>query len=162
MSTNGFGSAPYGTGPYGIGTPFAVPSSAGRVLEDETGRQLSGRRINPLTRQYDYASNGRAIGQTTVYQMVQLACRTDESSSAAIDLGHRLRSIRDVGDNFERQVEAVYRHALAQLVADGLIEFMGTKVERDPNFPNRTKVRVRFRDLTASNDSAPEQEIEIA
>jgi hypothetical protein len=118
----GFGLTPRGVGPYGYGTPATAPVPGGGVLRDEkTGATLTGRRIDPRTRQYVFDEYGRILGMPTVPQLMHLALHTEKGSSVLADLGHELRDIETIGADYEHRVETTLAEALSDLVQRGLI-----------------------------------------
>lgn len=141
---SGFGATPFGTGPYGLGTPATSSSNAGVPLPNELGVTQSGRYINPRTRQYEYDANGRAKGMPAVQQLVELAMLTVSGSSAMAPLGEDAPN-GVIGTNFVARTTEAIERALARLVSDKLIEITSIEI----NTANRPIFRVvRWTDLT--------------
>lgn len=141
----GFGVAPFGSSPYGLGTPATTAAdNSGVVLADDLGVQHGSRYINPRTRQYEYDAHGRAKGMPNVRQLAMLAFLTIEGSSAMADLGIEEAS-GVIGVNFvARRKEAIQR-AFARLTRDKLLTITSIEVDitRRPTF-----TLVRWKDLT--------------
>lgn len=129
---SGFGSDTIGVGPYGLGTPTsATDTSAGKIYRDEkTGSSLGSRKINPITRQYEFDSYGRIVGMPDVQQMVQIALSTEARSSVIAELGHELNLIESFTPNHEQTVRSTIERALSDLIKRKLVRLDSVKVER--------------------------------
>jgi hypothetical protein len=148
---SGFGSQPFGSSPYGIGTPAVAPELGGSILRDEAnGLSTGSRKIDPRTRDYVLDANGRILGMSDTKQLVLLAVSTDKGSSAMRELGQVLRSIDRITTNFSRRVDSTLRAAVQHLVNRRLIEVVGSEVQ-----VLRSGVafaRFRWRDLTTGRE----------
>lgn len=145
---SGFGSQPFGSSPYGLGTPSTAPSVGGVVLRDAfTGESTGSRKIDPFTGDYSVDAHGRILGMSDTQQLVLMAVRTDKGSSAMRSLGHSLRSIERITTNFTRRVDAELRAAVQHIVNRGLIAVLETSVELVR--PGVALARLRWRDLAA-------------
>ena len=143
----GFGSAPFGAFPYGIGTPSVAPELGGSVLRDETTGEITGsRKIDPVTKDYVLDDNGRILGMADTKQLVLLAVATDKGTSAMRSLGQDLRSIDRITSNFTRRVDVTLRAAVQHIVDRELIEVIGTEVQ--VLRPGVAFARLRWRDLS--------------
>lgn len=146
---SGAGGTAAGRGPYTrIGT---ASTPGGVVLRDEfSGARMSSRSLDPRTGDYRIDAYGRALGMTRGRQMVLLACRTVRGSSALPYLGNTLHTVKTIGVAFVRQIEGVYRAALAPAEQLGAIEVLAIEVERmQTPIGGNTGVftRIRWRDL---------------
>ena len=75
---NGYGSIPFGSGPYGVGTPIAGPDHGGSLFfvtmpGPDAGKSTGSRRINHRTGDYVVGTNGRLEGMGDSAQLVQIA-----------------------------------------------------------------------------------------
>lgn len=148
---SGFGSQPFGSSPYGIGTPATAPEQGGALLRDTvTGQTRGARRIDPLARDYVLDENGRLLGVDNIKQLVQLAISTSRGSAAMRRLGQALREIDRVSPNFQRRVDQALREAVQHLVNDDLIEVVGTEVQILRS--GVAFARLRWRDLETGLD----------
>jgi len=155
----GFGSQPYGSSPYGIGTPTTATSPGGAVLRHpEAATQTGSRRIDPVTRDYVTDENGRTLGMGDVQQLVAIAFATVKNSSAVQGLGQDLSSIESITDNVDRRVAEVIESALAHLTQRKLVELIGVTTTRLHS--GALRINVRWRDLTSGPFSV-EQKSEI-
>lgn len=156
MPTTGAGFCPVGSAFAGFGSPSSVPETAKNIYKEPTsGEVLGGRRIDPVTRDYVIDERGRALGQTEAQQFVYLALRTDLGSSAMLELGNRLNTVRVITDSFEREITDVITSALAIGVQRGLLSINSISVSRMGQ--SRLFARVRWTDLTTGR----EQETQI-
>lgn len=148
---SGFGSQPFGSSPYGIGTPATAPEQGGALLRDTaTGQTQGSRKIDPFTRDYVLDENGRLLGVGNIKQLVQLAVSTTRGTAAMRRLGQTLREIDRVSPNFQRRVDHALREAVQHLVNDDLIEVVGTEVEILR--PGVAFARLRWRDLETNTE----------
>lgn len=150
----GFGLAPIGTSPYGIGTPAATAPLGGAPLTGTDGVRQSARSIDLGTRQYTYDATGRAKGDSPVHQMMQLVATTDVGSSAVNVMGNGIRSIKDVTPNIVQRVRSIYQAAYARLVSRGLITLNAIDVDVVPVQSGGVRVltTIRYTDLTTGQD----------
>ena len=152
---SGFGSQPYGSSRYGIGTPAIAPIPGGSLLRDPTtGASTGSRRIDPKTRDFVRDTNGRILGMNDVQQLVEMVVQTVRSSSAMRSLGQRLGDIDVIGDDIERQVRNVLVQALAHLTSRNIVEIVGVSVTR--LHPGAIRTELRWRDLTSSQERTTE------
>jgi len=143
---SGFGSQPFGSTPYGLGTPAVAAELGGKVLRNEqNGESTGSRRIDPVTGDYVLDDNGRILGMDDVKHLVFMAVATDKGSSAMRQLGHELRRIDRITSNFTRRVDSTLRAAVQHLVNRELIEVVGTEVQVIR--PGVAFARLRWRDL---------------
>jgi hypothetical protein len=146
----GLGLQPAGTSPAGFGMPQAT------VLIDENGFGQGSRRIDPVTRDYVIAADGRAVGMQNVQHLVHMAIHTDRTSSAVRDLGNELATIKTITANFEHRILSVLTRAVQHLIDAKLIEVLGFTtfiVGPDGGQPRGRAVgRFRFRDLTTDQE----------
>jgi hypothetical protein len=152
---NGFGSQPFGSTPYGLGSPATAPARGGALLRDATtGQSRGSRKINPSTRDYELDEYGRLLGMSDVHQLVLLAVSTTKGSAAMRTLGHELRKIERISANFIRRVESALTTAVQHLVDAGLVEVVDVEVELVR--PSVARARLRWRDLTTGLDEETE------
>lgn len=145
---SGFGSQPFGSSPYGIGTPAVASELGGSLLRDETtGQSWGSRKIDPVTKDYVLDDNGRILGMSDGHQLVLLAVSTTKGSSAMRQLGQDIKSIDRITNNFVRRVDTTLRAAVQHLVDKELIEVLDVTV--DVVRPGVTLARLRWRDLAS-------------
>lgn len=143
----GFGSQPFGSSPYGIGTPAVATELGGKLFQDAaSGEQTGSRKIDPLTRDYEINDYGRIAGMSNVKQLVLLAVSTKRGSSAMRELGQELQSIERITSNFARRVDTTLRRSVQHLVDRGLITVIDTTVEIVR--PGVARARLRWRDIS--------------
>ena len=107
---SGYGDQPFGSSPYGIGTPATA--------KDEPAASAGSRYLNPDTRDYQIDPNTDQVAQMPpTRQRVLLAVMTLLSSSTAIP-GLGLRAPRKIGINYVAQTKASIRAALAHLTIE--------------------------------------------
>lgn len=126
---SGFGSQPFGSSPYGIGTPAVAEAAGGKLLRDS----VSGKSTGSLLIQdgdYVFDENGRLLGMDDVKQLVYLAVKTTKGSSAMRELGQTIRKIDRITSNIEYRVEATLRAAVKHLIDKELVEIISVKVEQ--------------------------------
>ncbi len=151
----GFGLAPLGLAPYGVGTPAFTAPLGGRALEGPDGERQSVRKIDLKTRRYVYDANGRAVGTSAVKQQMQLIATTDLASSSVLTMGNTIKTILDITPNFVQQVRSVYTTAYAGMVARKLIAIQNITVDVSPTSAggvSRALTRIQYIDLTTGQD----------
>lgn len=137
-----------GTGPYGFGTPEPGDENTGKPTLDPTTNRSTGIR---LIQNGDYVrANGRPLGMTRAQQMVLLAVSTDKGTSAVRSVGHELKTIERVTDNFIKRCTQTVESALAPAVALGIVQIRTITVEKTPNRP--AYIRVQWFDVEAQTD----------
>lgn len=118
----GAGFAPAGASSAGYGVPDAPPMPSTAPLPDQqTGVPQTGRFIDPVTKDYAFAPDGRMYGMGTVPQLVQLALTTTFGSSAVPSFGERFTLIQEKGANFQQQIASAVANCLADLVKRKLV-----------------------------------------
>jgi hypothetical protein len=143
----GLGAAALGGCIVGFGEPGAADNYGGSVFRDlATGASLTGRYIDPKTRQYVYDQYGRALGQSTVPQLVQLALTTKLGSSTVSTLGQRFGELDVIDESFDGRARAFVDQALADLVSKNLVEVLSVDIDRVAVSGER--IHVRWKDLT--------------
>lgn len=148
----GFASQPFGSTPYGIGQPSdANPNGGGALRGQFTDQPTGSRRIDPRSKDYVLNEWGRIRGMDDTQQLVLLAVSTDRGSSAVRELGHELKKIDRITDNFERRVDSTFRTALEHLVSRGMIAIHSVTVER-ASVPGRAFARIVWRDLVTETE----------
>lgn len=155
----GFGSQPFGSSSYGLGTPALAPKQGGSLLRDpQTGATLDALLIDPKKRDYVLDANGRALGMPRTRQMVQIALATAKDSSAMKGLGIDLAGIETITPALERQIDSALRDAVQHLVDQRLIVVLGTSMFNagpDDGLPaGAVLTRFNFRDIESGQDFA--------
>ncbi len=151
----GLGLAPFGVAPYGIGTPAATPPLGGQPLTGTDADRKSARKIDLATRRYTYDATGRAVGDSPVRQQMQLVATTDVGSSAVIDLGNAIKSVKDVTPNVVQRIRGIYTKAYQRMVDRGLIVLKSVDVEILPPTASsgaKALTRIKYTDLTTGKD----------
>jgi hypothetical protein len=151
---SGFGSQPFGSSPYGLGTPAVATDLGGATLADQNGVQQGSRRIDPLTKDYVLDDTGRIAGMANTHQLVLLAVSTTKGTAAMRTLGHELKKIERISANFVRRVDTTLRACVQHLVLRGLIEVVGTSVQVAR--PGVGFAKLNWRDLTSGSSRVEE------
>jgi hypothetical protein len=152
---SGFGSQPFGSSPYGIGTPAVATPAGGSVLRNaQTGASEGSRFLNPATRDYAIDANGRTLGLGNVRALVEIALSTTSGTSAMQALGHTLRSIARIDNNFEYRVRDTIAASVAHLTDRSIIQLTATTIEDRGR--GRRLIRVFWRDLTTGQEDFSE------
>lgn len=145
----GFGSSPFGSGPYGFGEPSgSAPVRAKVYFDASTGTQLTGRKIDPGSRQYVFGDDGSITGQATVPQLVQLAYSTVKGSSILADLGEDFREIQVIGDGFVALVTAKAIEPVQALIDQKKLAIRSVDVQRIAD--SSVSIAVNWLDLTSN------------
>ena len=145
----GGGAAPAGSVSAGYGVPDAGTANINRPLPSPIdGSSLTGRLINPVTKDYIYTADGRAQGQATVPQLVSLALTTVLGSSAIPTLGQTFSTIQEKGPNFTAQVTSAVQSALAALIKAKQVQLLSVTVQEYPSNPDAGLATIKWRDLT--------------
>lgn len=146
----GFGTEPFGSAPYGLGTPATAAPIEGAIFADPvTGETHGGRLIDPKTKDYVY-KDGRAVGMGNVKQRVLLAVSTEKGSSAMRELGHTLKRIERISANILYEVRAILLAAVRHIVAEGLMEVVNITVQKGGT--GQVFARMQWRDLSTGAD----------
>lgn len=144
---SGWGSQPFGTSPYGLGTPAVASDLGGSILRDETtGEARGSRKIDPSTGDYVLDDTGRIAGMSDIHQLVILAVSTTKGSAAVRRLGQELKLIDRITPSTPRRIDATLRAAVQHLVNPGLIEVVDTDVSVVRS--GVVLARLHWRDLT--------------
>lgn len=151
MTTNnkGLGIAPFGTVPFGFGDPAKANTNTGKAYSNEKGVQLSnfgGRKINVLTKDYEFDEHGRALGMDNIQQMVYLALVTIRNSSTVLGLGEDFSQIKIITQNIKALIEDKVNLALQTLIKQNLVELQEVIVRR--NEQNAIQINIKWIDLT--------------
>lgn len=147
----GFGSQPFGSSPYGIGTPSTAPAVGGALLRDTfTGETHGGRYIDPYTKDYVLDENGRTLGMSNTKQLVLLAVSTTKGRSAMRTLGNELLGIDRITSNFLARARNALTFAVQHIVDEGLIEVRGVTAEVIR--PGVAFATLQWRDLSTGLD----------
>ncbi len=124
--------APFGTVPFGYGTPAIANPNVGLVFRKTDSSLGNNRFIDPSTRDYVIdTETGRIVGQDAMQQMVYLALVTVKESSAVFDLGQNFTSIKVITENIEAQITNEVKRALNHLTVKKQITINNIFVERD-------------------------------
>lgn len=147
----GFGISPYGTTPFGLGTPAVAATVGGKLLNDAaTGTQSGSRFLDPVTGDYVVDGFGRIKGMDDLRQLVLLRVKTTIGTSTMTTLGNTLKSIDRITNNIDRRVDSILRASLQDIVDGGLIEVTEVKVEVVR--PGTVYARLRWRSLITGLD----------
>ena len=107
---SGVGTQPFGSSPYGLGTPATV--------NDEPAASAGSRYLNPFSKDYQIDPNtDQAAQMPPTRQRVLIAVMTVLNSATAIP-GLGLRAPRKIGINYIAQTKASVRASLAHLVIE--------------------------------------------
>ena len=95
----GAGQSPAGGSAAGYGLPDTGTVPINAILPDpSTGLPQTGRFLNPVTKDYEFTSDGRVVGTPTARQLVQLAVRTTLGSSCLPTLGFDQTGLDEKGN----------------------------------------------------------------
>lgn len=148
---SGIGNSPFGSGPFGVGTPIAAPTPGGAIFRDpKTGESRTGRYIDPETGRYAFDEFGRVLGQATVPQLVQIAYATVRGSSVIASLGNRLSTLQTIGSDYAKRIDTLLREPVADLV--NAKQMAITKIDVQRLGTSSVIARVYWRDLTTGTD----------
>lgn len=147
----GLGLFPFGTTPYGVGSPAPAPSLGGNILTDPaTGESTGSLYIDPITGDYVLDGYGRLRGMDDVKQLVLLSVKTTLGSAGFLSLGNTLKSIDRITSNIEQRVDSALRECVRRLTDAGLIEVVGIDVQLPK--PGTVFARFRWRNLLTNSE----------
>ena len=152
--TTGAGSTPFGSGPYGTGTPTTTPVATGRVLEDTSNAQQGSRFIDPRTKDYVLNADGRFVGQQNTRHLVVHRLSTVLGSSATLAVGHTLGQVERMTQI--KSIDTRIRAALSDIEDQMTIESIDISTARSDIAPGRAFIVVKWRDL-ATNETFEEK-----
>lgn len=145
---SGVGGGPAGAMSAGLGTITTSAAPGLAVLPDVvTSLPQSGRFIDPTTKDYRLASDGRYLGTATTNQMVLLALTTAFGSSVDPTLGQSFGDVKEKGPNFISQMTAKVNSALADLVKRKFIIINAVKCFEWASNPDLTILQVYWTDV---------------
>lgn len=143
----GIGVQPTGITPTGYGSPSQSANPSQKVLLDAAaGVSTGSRRINPVTRDYVFNSDGNIEGMNNVRQLVQLA---------VTNAAPQLQELEKLDAGFEKGVLSVVTTAVAPLVAQGIIEVVGVSVRTNEEGglkPGQAVTVFKWRDRTNNEE----------
>lgn len=120
-----------GTSDAGYGATFKAPIASPNLLNNPFGPgSLTGRRIDPVTKDYVMSPTGNLYGMSTAQQLVELAFTTVLNSSVVLGMGNELSSIRVITDSFVKDVTTLITSALSDLVNRQIITVTSITVDR--------------------------------
>jgi hypothetical protein len=152
----GAGLCPAGHAPAGYGTvATGVAPSPGPLPDPATGIALTGRYVNASTGSYQFTSDGRVQGMTTVHQMVVLAAKTLRGSSAVKSMGIDFSRCQVQDSGFQQAVTAAVSQAFSTLIRRNLVRVLGVEFPTTPDNPDAAMPLVRWRDLTTGREGVP-------
>jgi hypothetical protein len=135
----GFGTAPIGTSPFGIGTPISADPPPSTSAEQ-------GSFINFRTRDYELDDEGEFKRMPITRQRVLMLLSTELGSATAVP-GVGLRLPRKIDKRFPQVAQQSVRDALAPIGADIRIDAVTPRT-----FPGgRADILVAYTDLTTGN-----------
>lgn len=149
----GSGRAPAGAHPAGYGVPDVAPVPNLTPLPDyRTGLSDGGRYIVQAVPgaakggDYAFTLDGRLVGMPNVYQLVLLAIDNLDFSALV-----------EKGPNYKQQVSTILQNALANVVAQKLVQITSIVLTvGGPNVnPDATIATVYWRDLTTGQNGQP-------
>lgn len=147
----GAGLSPAGSSDAGYGAVDIATIPAPDLFRNPYGvGNLTGRRIDPVTRDYSMSSTGNILGMTRAQQYVELVFLTNLGSSCLSSLGNDLSSIAVISDSIVTDIQSRIRDALAEGVNSGLIEIVSIDVNRFR--PTGEQITTRWRDLSTGQE----------
>lgn len=155
----GFGLCPFGTVPFGFGTPATFDNNIGSPLLKEDGSQGTAIFLDPATGDYVLnADTNEYIGMDVVEQMVYLALNTVRGSAFLETLGQGFSTIRVISKNIQVRVEDEVRIALSALISDKLIELVAVEVSvKQLSHVGKPAITIHWRNL--ADDELRETEL---
>jgi hypothetical protein len=151
---SGFGKQGFGSTPWGVGMPATAPIPGGVLLRNpSTGESMGSRSIDPAKRDYVLDVDGRALGMASTQQLVLMAVSTVKRSSAVASLGAE-QNQDVITDSFERDAQAMYGDALADLVNRKIIVIIA--IEAQLLKAGTVYVRVRWLDVATGQEHLTE------
>jgi len=148
MSDIGFGLCGFGTSVYGFGTPGTANSTTAKLFIKEDGTRGNTIKIDPNSGDYVLDDNGIPMGDNSINQMVYLALKTTKNSSALLNFGIDIASIKTVGDNVKLKFTLAVNDAVKHLTDRRLISIVSVDVVQLMNKPGAIQVTVKWKDLT--------------
>ncbi len=123
------------------------PSPADRrTLVDPYNQIQNARYIDPVTQDYVLKANGHPEGMPGIRQSVYLALLTQFNSSAQLNFGAQLSSIKVVTASIVAEVSNFVRVALSQLISNKQILLNNVSVTN--NGRGQVVVNIRWTDLS--------------
>ena len=111
----GVGLQAAGSTPAGAGTPTTATALSGSALIDQFGNQTGSRKIDSVTKQYVFNSDGHLEGENDIRHLVKLVVMTVKGSSA---WKGGLRPFGGViGAAYKQRIENYFREALLHLTS---------------------------------------------
>lgn len=147
----GFGSNAAGSSFSGVATPQTSDGpSGGLFLDATTGRTLNCRKLDPVTGDYLYNADGRAEGDSSMSQIVQLAITTAIGTSSVLGFGEDRSSIDKITDDYQQRSFVSVQAALQRYIDAGLVALLSVETEQLSD--RRVQRRIRWRDLTTGSE----------
>lgn len=116
---SGAGFAPFGTSPFGIGTPTTSSGREGTLLTDANGTAQGSRNLDARTKQWTFDSNGRTVGMENAGNLVLMYLSTVLNSSAWAGGLNSPGGV--IGSNFAARRQSDIRTALKPLTDNRII-----------------------------------------
>ena len=136
--SDGLGSCPCGSAPYGSGTPTEGPENAGDLFALAGGGTSGSRFIDYRTGDYELGDDGRPIGMGDTPQLVLLA------------LSKAVKAEGRIGPETEGIIRRRVQAALLHLTSRGLVEIKSIAFSRFGS--NGINTRVVWRDLATEQE----------
>lgn len=141
-----YGTMPFGTGPFGLGTPTSLtapPTGTAGV-----------RYLNPASRDYEVdPATGQLAQMPSIRQRVLLAVTTLFRSSTAVPT-FGIKLPRKMGTTFPAEADAAVRSALRHLTeTEALIRINSVTTER---YGGRARITVAWTDLSTGLEDRTE------
>ena len=141
----GAGIQPAGTSPAGYGTPTLATVSEGSAMIDEYGHLVGSRKIDSVTKQYVFNSDGFIQGENDVRHLVKLCIMTVRGSSVWPGGLRPLSGV--IGQNYKSKIEGALREALYGLTNGPTPLISVEAVQIDRIKPDVVKINLLYKDL---------------
>lgn len=141
----------FGSGPFGMGTPITVPEPLGKPLETREGVRNGSRKVDPITRDFEFSPvTSRIVGLSNTQHLVQQCLSTEEGTAAMQTLGNRFKQLTRITGSFEKEADTAVRAALAILTDDNVISIDSIEVRRIVGRAAGVFIRVKWTDIATS------------
>lgn len=147
----GFGTQPFGSSYFGLGTETPTSAPCQTLLPDQTTGLPSGATaIDPITGDHVIDDDGCLLGMTPAEQAVLLVAKTVKGSSAVRELGNDLGSIKVVTDDVNLRVRNILEQAFSSLTRQKIVQLLS--ITSSVIRPGAVAINVRWKDLATEQE----------
>ena len=148
MSDLGFGLSPFGTSIFGYGTTTSLNSSTAKLFLKSDGSRGNVAKIDAVTGDFVLDEFGNKVGDDSVNQMMYLALRTSKNSSALLNFGIDLSSIKTITDGVNLKITLFINDAVKHLTDKNLVSIENVIIERTKD--TGLAINVKWKNLTSN------------